>query len=929
MAESQLRKVLNRVRRRLLVIGGAASVCWACLAAIFVCLAGVWLDLVWELPAVWRVGVSGMACLAGAAFLALLSVHTLRSAREMSAAWHLDRAGATGGMIVSGWELAARPLTHLGPASAELTTGLARMAVEHAAHLAQQVSPAAAVSSKPARRAAVALALLVTLGAGAALWLPALTDTELRRFLYPFADVPPYSRLILEVTPGDASVVYGQGLEVHVTVLNGAAAQVELVLEPEGGEPETLPMFPQAGNQWRTALTRITVPAAYFVRADRSRSVRYQISVITVPRIETVRFRVSPPAYTREPPTEGPLPKGGLSALAGTRVVVWAQSNRPLSGGRVDVETSAGSTAVALQPTAAGSQEVSGEFDIQAAGRFQLSVTDVAQQESPERFSGSITLLADQRPLVRLTAPQPMSLATPTASLPVAIAAEDDYGIARAQLFRSLNNSRPLPLNLRVASPPARRWQEQLQLPLSDYGLSPGDEIKLFARVEDNDPAGAKGAETAVATVRIISQQDFERMLQVEQGLEALLAKYESAERQMDELLEQLQALEQELAAADPNAPATEQLRQRVQELAAQARQSAAAIRQSAEHRLPYDLDENLREQLRRMAEELDEAATALKDAASAAETPNERLAKQIGAAMQRLKQNRQQFQQDAMEPLEHLALIYPLIEDQSRFVALVLQQRDLAERLASLKNVSPSDDPALEARARELEQEQRALREELAALLIDIETHVQQLPADPQFDRLRQTATEFVVAVRNSGAAEAMAGAEVALAELAGTRAWEEARRAAEILESFLSRCEGMNGQCRGCLAFHPGLCNSLGNTVEQLLAQAGFGQGSGAGGGDGIGAGYSARRSGQGQVGLYGGLPGMMGMTGGQGRDRQMAARGRPGVLTGPLDADAPSLYESAAHGDAVGGGEGMIPAGYRQRVAQYFLRITEETH
>ena len=34
-----------------------------------------------------------------------------------------------------------------------------------------------------------------------------------------------------------------------------------------------------------------------------------------------------------------------------------------------------------------------------------------------------------------------------------------------------------------------------MPLPLSAYGLRPGDVIKLFARVEDNDPAGAKGSE--------------------------------------------------------------------------------------------------------------------------------------------------------------------------------------------------------------------------------------------------------------------------------------------------------------------------------------------------------------------------------------------------------------------------------------------------
>ena len=66
------------------------------------------------------------------------------------------------------------------------------------------------------------------------------------------------------------------------------------------------------------------------------------------------------------------------------------------------------------------------------------------------------------------------------------------------------------------------------------YGLDPGDVIKLFARVEDNDPAGFKGAETPIVTVQIISQEDFERMQQMREGLEALLSKYRQADRRLE-----------------------------------------------------------------------------------------------------------------------------------------------------------------------------------------------------------------------------------------------------------------------------------------------------------------------------------------------------------------------------------------------------------
>src|SRR5439155_13433119 len=127
-----------------------------------------------------------------------------------------------------------------------------------------------------------------------------------------------------------------------------------------------------------------------------------------------------------------------------------------------------------------------------------------------EPFATSVFLLNDERPTVRLVQPPAISLATPTVSLPVVIAAEDDYGISRIELYRSLNDSRPIPMSIPVQTPPATRQTVTVLLPLASYGLEPGDEIKLFARAEDNDPAGPKGAESPIAVVRIIAQADFE-----------------------------------------------------------------------------------------------------------------------------------------------------------------------------------------------------------------------------------------------------------------------------------------------------------------------------------------------------------------------------------------------------------------------------------
>ena len=181
-----------------------------------------------------------------------------------------------------------------------------------------------------------------------------------------------------------------------------------------------------------------------------------------------------------------------------------------------------------------GGQEVAGQFEIKTSGKLELRVTDIENQESRDSFNTSITRLTDERPFIRILQPREASLATPTANLPVELSAEDDYGISRVQLFRSLNDSRPLPMDVRSPPKPPRRLADKVFLPLSRYGLEPGDEIKLFARVEDNDPAGAKGTESTVVSVRIISQEEFERMVRVRQGLQVLMSKYNQARRRLE-----------------------------------------------------------------------------------------------------------------------------------------------------------------------------------------------------------------------------------------------------------------------------------------------------------------------------------------------------------------------------------------------------------
>lgn len=945
-----LQQRLGDLRRRWLTVGTLNAVVCGLLAAGAVLLFAAWLDLLWELSSDMRWLSVRLAVAAGALTIVAVVWFSHRAGNRRALARRMDTAGETGGQILSALDLIQYPVR-----SSELSRGLSAMAVERAGMVSQEVPGWKVV---PLRRTKIACAVFVVTAvvvAAIRLFMPELAQAQWLRFSDPYGDHPPYSSISWSIDPGDTEVVYASGLDIYATTEGPAVDQAHLVLEydeaavtdagqgelraddstpprDEAGEGdsderiEELPMFREADGRWRAVLVRVTEPATYYVRSGRARSVKHRIGVITVPRLEEVRFRVTPPSYTQLGPYEGPLPEGGLSGLPGAHVEVFAKSNRPLAGGTLIIEGEGQRREIALQPSESESAEVTTEFEIQQAGKFKLHVVDVQGQSSRESFGGAIHLLDDHRPFVRMMQPRSRSYATPNIRLPVVMSAEDDYGISRLAVFRSLNDSRALPQDAGVSGFP-RRTDERLAMPLSTYGLEPGDQIKLYGRVEDNDPLQTKGSESDIVTVIIISEEDYNRMLQRREGLRSLLSKYREAQRRMANLTEAKKGLRKkmkELKKEGKEIP--EELREELRRVSDQFRDEIEQLQRLTKNETSLDLEKSLAERLKRLTRKLEKQASRMKDLADDMKMTRQDMESALEEMLSDLEEERKAYEEQVMLPLDMLERVYPMIEDQARFIQLVRRQRALERRLVSLKGRDKEDDPAIKRRMRDFEDEQARIREGLVQLLDDIDNHVTELPEDEALDLLRESAIEFVEQVRSSGAIEAMSEAELALTEFSGTRGYAKAKEAAEILEQFVSKAQQMAGQgAAACkLKFAPGLGGiELGETIEQLLA--GLGLLPGQMGAGGSGSGYSQRRSSLDNVGLYGNNPRRDDAREGSGSGESDAAAAARRLAT---DDDA-RTSNIGPDGElrASGGGEADVPVRYRRRVGAYFRRIADD--
>lgn len=926
---------LKRFGRRLLLIAGVAGFGWSLAVSLLWIIAAAWFDLLVELPSGTRLILLMSAVVLALATFTILQWRTYQRCRPGSLAHRVDEILEDSGEVAAGAALIEDANAANYSMHPQLTSGLAELAIERASRLANSVSATSVAPVRPIGRSFGLVGLIALTMLAIVLIAPRMAQTQWLRFADPYGDTPPYSQVQFQVEPEGARVVYGSGLDVRVTTIGPTVDVLELVLNSTASagasaEEQVLTMFPEQSGQWRASLSNLTEPLAFYIRTGRARSRRYDIEIITVPRIEAVRFRVTPPEYTRDADYRGPLPPDGLEGLPGTKVQLWASSNRPLNGGLMQVHTDG---AVQDVPTSAGSSqtEITAEFLIQKPGRLDLKLRDVDGQESAETFTAPINVLADEHPFVRILEPRAIAFATPSVSVPAVIAAEDDYGVERVELFRSLNDSQYLPMEIPVPSPPIRRTQESVSLPLSAYGVQPGDEIKLFARVQDNDPSGdgvGKGAESSLAVIRIISEEEFQRMIRARDGFALLTSKYQQAQRRLERLANEVESLKKDLESTTD--PAQKQdLEQKLQALGQRMQEEADAIKKLGESELPYELDSELREKLKELAKSLESMSQETKALANEKPT-GERARTHVEELQKKLNTLRQQHNDESMEALRGLEHTLPLMKDASRFTELYLRQRDLADRSASLKGRDGEDDPQLRARMRELEAQQQQIRRDLETLLNDIEEHANQLPDDEQLEKLRRTALDFAAECRASGADGKMVEAETSLLEFDGTHAHDAATEAADILESMLKKCDGVGKQCKDCLpGFQPSLGSCLQSTLEQLLADAGLKFGTGSGSGIGMGSGgYSAQRSTMQNVGLYGNIPYMDATSAGGDRrgDNALAGPGSGGRAAPQQDNRATSM-SLRTKGQASGAGDTRVPAQYRSQVGRYFERLAEE--
>ena len=350
-------------------------------------------------------------------------------------------------------------------------------------------------------------------------------------------------------------------------------------------------------------------------------------------------------------------------------------------------------------------------------------------------------------------------------------------------------------------------------------------------------------------------------------------------------------------------------------ELAKQLAKYQEALAKLMQDPTMFDVETSFRNTLADQALKLDEAAATLKQGLGSGGVPDPTHMKELSNLLTALAQT----QNDQVEqPAQQIASVVHLVSQADTFVKLAQAQAALAQMLARFAEKNGALTHLEQSEVQELTQQERRIGEGLHDLLGQLPQLAEQLPADPQFDPLREDVSHFLAAVTTAQIEDYLAGAVSTLSEPDTANGHQLAQRAAEEMDKLISRCNGFPQQGQQCLTAHfaPKLSKpGLGSTLQQILAS--LNTGNGQGGRDGFGLFNEDVALYGPNVELAGEQAGGSGEAGGAGgrQTATFAGTAQDGGLS-PVDARGPVRLQTDA----------KFPLRYRDLVGEYFRVMAE---
>jgi hypothetical protein len=381
-----------------------------------------------------------------------------------------------------------------------------------AADLASQTDLGSAIVTKPvwyslagAGGSILALALIALL-AGNEYLIPAIS-----RLLTPF-DARPWPKRVQIALDSQlpTRIPEGRQIDVRIRLVKGdkPSRQAELCWDWGDGRTEKELMTRGPDGVYTASLdTHGQGTLHVWTQAGDDSTDPHAIAVVEPLGIKSVQLVVTPPPYTREPPSTLQLDSAAATVVYGSTLSLQATFNK-------DIDSAHSPTVLPGQsesksPTIAWDAPLgpvaSGHWIARDTVAFGLRATDSDGFSNTDASEYQVIVRPDQPPDVQITYPEHNEECTPQAIVPLRAIAEDDFGISSLRLVVMRLGDSPQTLasvDLITSGSPAngaswsqtesagdlRRWQLDYPWDLSRIqpALKPGDLIEYHLEVTDN-----------------------------------------------------------------------------------------------------------------------------------------------------------------------------------------------------------------------------------------------------------------------------------------------------------------------------------------------------------------------------------------------------------------------------------------------------------
>ncbi|NQT94328.1 MAG: hypothetical protein HQ559_16330, partial [Lentisphaerae bacterium] len=271
----------------------------------------------------------------------------------------------------------------------------------------------------------VSLALLLATGA-----LMGRTWTvAMWRVVNPFVQVQPLTQTtILDIQPGDATVLQGSPLVLSCSVLGRSGHEVWLDFHPADSDQTTYVLGKVKGGEqeeFAHRIPRMTTGARYRFRAGDSPPSQWStLTTRPPPALTALTIVIRPPGYTGLAPEIRDAFEDELMVPRGSSVELDAVCNTPLVGMELTVGSAEGS------PMTQGEEPVrwTGSAVVTNGTELTISAVDVHGIAMEQRID--FGLVPDRPPVIEILSPGGRTVLGPGENPQIEFRVIDDYGLA-------------------------------------------------------------------------------------------------------------------------------------------------------------------------------------------------------------------------------------------------------------------------------------------------------------------------------------------------------------------------------------------------------------------------------------------------------------------------------------------------------------------